>query len=175
MKRRTLARIAAVALVVIVLGTGYAWLGDDRTPPKLPTESTKNTLALTSNGCCFWVEDVAVSLLGAGGDTLPIAQHDKIYEDDIYRHAIPNFADTPFQLVVSFRAFYGEMVDFAMPVLAFESIGDLQRTGVLLYFQEHDDVYLHVIAGNHHISYKMGSESNRWASMDAPNRVYGRD
>lgn len=115
-----------------------------------------------------------VTLSGDGGETL-LAHHDMIAEDDIFRHPIPDTPGGPVTLSVSFRTFYGEGIGFDMPVLTYDSMEALQRDGVLLYFQEHDDVYLNVIAGGYHASYKKGPETDRWALMDMPNRVYAND
>lgn len=168
--------IAIAVSIIIVLGIGgffiAVWLDDDMTPPRLPTKSVQNNLILTSNGCCFWVENIDVSLQGNNGKSVALSHNDAIYEHDIYKYAIPDFSQSPVQLIVTFRSFYGDECDFSMPVLELESVNDLKKTGVLLYFQEHDDMYLNVIAGEYRISYKMGSPESRWAVMEMPNKVY---
>ena len=168
--------IVIIISVIAVLGvSGFfiaVWLDDDMTPPKLPTKSTENLLAITSNGCCFWIEDVKVSLQSNNGDQVEISNNEAVYEHDIFKYDIPDFSDTPLKLVVEFRAFYGDECDFLLPVMEFENISAIKKTGVLLYFQEADDMYLNVIAGDYHASYKMGSEENRWTLTDTPNKVY---
>ena len=145
---------------------------DDMRPPKLPTESTKNTLTITSNGCCFLVENVVVSLLNDEEAILVLATHETVHMNNIFTHNIPVVSDAPLSLLVEFMCYYGDDVEFSMSVKEFTSINKLRQTGVLIYFQEHDDMYLNIIVGNDHKSYKMGNQENRWALMDTPNRVY---
>lgn len=162
--------------IIIILGVlGFivvTLINDDMTPPVLPTESTQNNLILTSNGCCFGVEDVRVSLQGEDGNIIEISNTEAVYQHDIYKYEIPDFADNPLKLVVEFQCYYGDWCDFSFPVMEIQNINDLKQTGILLYFQEHDDMYLNVIAGDYRASYKMGSEENRWSIMDTPNNIY---
>ena len=170
--------IIAFSIIIAVVGALVILVvidDDGMTPPALPTKSERNKLTLTSNGCCFWVEEVKVWLRDKEDNRNEIAYNDTVYEYDIYRYDIPDFPGSPLQLSVSFRAFYGDECDFSFPVIEIENIDELKKTGVLLYFQEYDDMYINVIAGNYHASYKMGSEKNRWTLMDVPNKVYARD
>ena len=168
----------AIFIIAVLSMAGFVviawWLGvdDDRTPPKLPTKSVQNSLVLASNGCCFWVENVKVSLQDNDGNVIEISNIEAIYKHEIFKYNIPDFPHSPIKVVVEFRSFYGDEADFSLPVIEYESIAELNETGILLYFQEHDDMYLNVIAGDYHASYKMGKEENRWALMDTPNTVY---
>ena len=164
-----------IVLIIIVLGFNFInVISEDNAPVKLPTKSVPNKLLLTSNGCCFWVENVDVSLQSNSAEHVVISHNEGIYMDDIFKYPIPDFSESPVQLVVKFRSFYADECDFSMPVMEFENIYDLKKTGVLLYFQEHDDMYLNVIAGDYHASYKMGSSENRWSIMETPNKIYSR-
>ena len=146
------------------------WLTEITGPPKLPVKSVPNKLTLTSNGCCFWVEDVNVSLRSGSGEYLTIAHKDTIYEENIFEYEIPDFSGSPVELKVEFHVYYGDEVVFSFPVMEIEDIDALKTTGVLLYFQEHDDMYLNVIAGDYHATYKKGNE-NQWTLRDSPNKV----
>ncbi|MCL1820818.1 MAG: hypothetical protein FWG36_09205 [Oscillospiraceae bacterium] len=165
-----------VPIVLILIGL-YLFLAlvvfeDDMRPPKLPIESAANTLSITSNGCCFWVEDVVISLLNTNGQRTELGSHEAVYMHNIFKHTMPTITDSPLSLLVEFKCFYGDEVDFSMSVMDFTDINEIKQTGVLIYFQEHDDVYLNVVAGKNHKSYKMGSEENRWLLMDIPNSIY---
>ena len=174
MKKSTV--IAIVLFTIVALGIVAflitVFLNDDMAPPKLPTTSVQNKLILTSNGCCFWVENVRVSLQDNNGNKIEISENEAIYKHDIFKYDIPDFPSGPVKMIVEFRSFYSDECDFAFSVLELENISKLKETGVLLYFQEHDDMYLNVIAGDYHASYKMGSSENRWLIMDTPNKVY---
>ena len=168
--------IAIAAFLVIFLGIGsflaMVLLEDDMKPPKLPINSEKNNLILTSNGCCFFVQNVRVSLDGENGESLVLSEEKGVYEYDILKHEIPNFSASPLKLSVSFEAFYGETAEFSLSVMEFENIEELKKSGVLLYFQEHDDMYLNVVIGDYRASYKMGNEHNRWTVKNPPNKLY---
>ena len=145
---------------------------DDMHPPKLPTKSAENMLTVTSSGCCFFVEDVVVSLLSDDGQKTEIDAYEAVYMYDTFKHTLPTILDSPLSLLVEFKCFYRDEVEFSMSVMDFADINELKRAGVLIYFQEHDDMYLNVIAGGNHKSYKMGNKENRWLLMDTPNRIY---
>ena len=167
--------IAIIAVVIVTIGVVCFFIvkGLDigMVASKLPTKSTKNKLVLASNGCCFWVEDIKVSLRDNAGSEVEISNNDTLYENDIYKYKIPDFLNGSLELVVEFRVFYGEENSFSMSVMNLGNINDLKETGVLLYFQEVDDMYLNVIAGDYHISYKKGEKEDRWIITDIPNTV----
>ena len=147
-------------------------LSGDIMPAKLPVKSTQNMLTLTSNGCCFWVEKVEVLLKDDSGKEIVISNNDSIYEFDIFKYEIPDIQSSPVDLVLKFRSFYGDECDFSSSVMKYENVDKLKETGVLLYFQERDDMYLNVISGDNHVSYKRGDKENRWTVMETPNEVY---
>ena len=160
------------AIVALLLLCGYElcwrWLSeDDMRPPDLPIESAPNQLILTSNGCCFFVDDIVVT----AGD-VPLAEQKKLYEHDICRYELPNELPMPVKLHVAFECYYGETVPFSMDVLNIDNMQAIKKTGVLLYFQEHDDMYLNVIAGNDRTSYKMNADGERWQRQIEPNKIY---
>jgi len=164
----TIALLMFIGLCIFVVHI----IEDDTRPPVLPTESTANTLTITSNGCCFWVEDVAVSLLDENGQKTELATHEYVYMYDIFKHKIPAYSDTHLSLFIEFKSFYGDEAVFSMSVMDYVDINDLRQTGVLIYFQEKDDMYLNIIAGGNHKSFKMGDQDSRWILMDKPNIVY---
>ena len=165
-------KIALLPILMLFIIFASCSLLDDTTPPKLPIKSTRNTLTLTSNGCCFWVENVEVLLKDDHGKEIVISNNNSIYEFDIFKYEIPDIQSSSVDLVVKFRSFYSSECDFSSSVMKYEDVDKLRETGVLLYFQERDDVYLNVISGDNHVSYKMGDKENRWIVMETPNEVY---
>jgi hypothetical protein len=163
-----LGAIVVLNIIIFILTLVF----EDGLPPKLPTKSMENYLVITSNGCCFWVENVNITLHDNNNNILKISQIEKLYGHDIFKYKIPNILFSPIKILVEFRAYYADECDFSMVVLEFENILALKEKGVLLYFQEHDDVYLNVLSGNYHTSYKMGHVDNRWAMKDIPNKIY---
>ena len=147
---------------------------DEPRPPKLPTKSVKNELIMTSNGCCLWIEAVNVYIKNSNGELFLIAHEDKVYQDNIFRHELPELSGGPFELVVEFKAFYSSNEEFSFSVMEFASAEAIKETGILLYFQEHDDMYFHVISKDYHVSYKMGNKENLWSILETPNPVYER-
>lgn len=167
--------LITIPIITVIIFIGFSItdiLNDDMTPPKLPIKSEENTLVITSNGCCFWVENVRVLLQDENGNQIEISNEQTVYEHDIFSYELPDTPNASLKLLVEFRVFYGDEDNFSMPVIKVENISELKKTGVLLYFQEHDDMYLNVIAGEYHASYKMGDTENRWLLMDTPNKIY---
>lgn len=164
--------ICIIFLVVLNFGL-TTWLEDSTVLPKLPIISKANTLTITSNGCCFLVEDITVSLVEAiSGKQTVLAKVDKLMENDIFIYEIPNIKKNSLTVTVSFTGFYGDRSEFNNQVLQVDDIQQLRQDGLLLYFQEHDDMYLNVIFGDKHTSYKMGDKSNLWTITDVPNVIY---
>lgn len=159
---------AALALGIISFLIS-AILDDPTKHPEIPASSTADILTLTSNGCCFWVEDVKVWLEDESGNRIDLSTDEQVHEYDIINHRLPDYQGSgPLELNVEFRCFYGDECDFSLPVLEFSSFDELRETGVLLFFQEHDDVYFNVIAGSRRVSYKMGGSDSRWNLSASP-------
>jgi hypothetical protein len=137
----------------------------------LPTKSKRNTLILTSNGCCLLIKNAKVILQDESGNKRNISYNEKIYEHDIFKYKIPNFSCSPIKMFVEFHLSYDDECDFSLPVLEFENIKALKERGVLIYFQEDPNISLNVVAGNRRVSYKMGSRCS-WAVQDTPNELY---
>jgi len=171
MKKLFIAITFVLTLSATLLIVALIILDDGMRPPKLPTKSSANTLTITSNGCCFWAEDVVVSILKDNGQKTEIATHETVHMYNIFKHSFPETLTSDLSLHIEFRCIYGDVVDFSMSVMDFDSTNDLLQSGVLIYFQEHDDMYLNIISGGNRKSYKMGQTENRWVLMDTPNRV----
>lgn len=131
--------------------------------PALPETSRPGSVTLTSNGCCFWVEDVRVWLSGDGRAPAEISYNQAVYENDVFSYPIPAYPGGALDLNVEFRCFYGDECPFSLPVISAGSVDDLKRDGLLLYFEEQDDMYLNVISGDYRARYKMGGPGDRWS------------
>ncbi len=164
--------VSAFALVTLCTFFYLAWIEQDMYPPKLPTSSIENTLLLTSNGCCFAVENIEFFLQKEGGQQTMLSRNDTLWGYDIVRYSLPEGLEGPASLVITFHVFYGEEVPFSSSVMEFENMSELKELGVLLYFQEKDDMYFNVVAGERKITYKMGSIEERWSIMEEPNELY---
>ena len=173
--KRIMILIICVSIIGILSLSGFLilnLLNDDMKPPELPVESEENYLTITSNGCCFHVTDMDVWMRNEKNEDIRISHNEKVYGNDIFKHEIPDSSESDMELIVKFRSFYGDECEFSLPVMQIENIDELKKTGILLYFQEYDDMYLHVIAGDYHVSYKRGKDENRWTITDVPNKVY---
>jgi hypothetical protein len=175
MKKRVMnAIIMAIVTITIIGMCGFVFwsvANDGTTPPDLPIKSVRNRLLITSNGCCFWVEDVRV-ILQCGNYELEISYIQELGENDIFEYEIPDFEDAPIELIVRFRSYYGYECGFDITVMEFENISSLKKAGLLLYFQESDGMYFNVISGKKHITYKLGGGDEDWLIMDVPNKIY---
>ena len=50
---------------------------------------------------------------------------------------------------------------------------EFKKSGLLIYFQEADGMYVNVITANHHDTYKLMEDSeDLWNLRDEPNRVF---
>ena len=156
--------------ILLILGIALClWTGRDRKPDPLPQASRPGTVTLASNGCCFWAENIRVWLVGPESGPVEISFDPTVTENDVFSHPLTDAPGGPLELNVEFHCFYGDDCLFSMPVKHFDSFDELEQNGVLLYFQEHDDMYLNVISGDYHGRYKMGSSDNRWSFSAAPN------
>lgn len=171
MKKRQLKWLFVIPAALVTCLIAFlisAIVNDSTRRPTLPTASRPGYLMLASNGCCFWVEDVRVWLEDEQGNQTELSMDKKITEYDIMKYKLPDYQGGPLELNVAFRCFYGDQCDFSLPVMTVASMDELKETGVLLYFQEHDDVYFHVIAGDGHVSYKRGDDGSRWKLTEPP-------
>ena len=152
--------------ILLILGIALClWTGRDRKPDPLPQASRPGTVTLASNGCCFWAENIRVWLDGPESGPVEISFDPALSENDVFSHPLTDAPGGPLELNVEFHCFYGDDCLFSMPVKHFDSFDELEQNGVLLYFQEHDDMYLNVISGDYHGRYKMGFSENRWSSQ----------
>lgn len=69
---------AALALAIISFLI-YAILDDPTKPPEIPASSTADILTLTSNGRCFWVEDVKVWLVDENGNRIDLSMDEQVH------------------------------------------------------------------------------------------------
>lgn len=149
--------------VLLLLGLAlFLFAGREPKLPALPRASAPGTVTVTSNGCCFWVEDVRVWLSGDGCAPAEISYNKTVLQDDVFSCQLPDYPGGALDLNVEFRCFYGDECPFSLPVLHAESAEALKRSGVLLFFEEQDDMYLNVISGDYRARYKMGGPADRW-------------
>lgn len=167
-------RLLIIAVFLIGCGTFLVniLLEDDLIPPKLPTGSNPKELTLTSNGCCFLIKEVEVYLQDGEGNRRVMTNIDKIRQYDIINEKLPDSQNGPGEVVLCFKVFYGDEYEFSTSILEYESYSELKNKGLLLYFQESDGMYIHIISGDKRTAFKLGYDDNRWDIIQEPNAVY---
>lgn len=120
------------------------WI-DEPMYPAIPTESLSGKIILTSRGCCFWAEDVTVSILDEYGNNTVIISADAVYEYDIFEYDnIPDI-HIPVQAIIDFKSFYALEEIVTLSVGEFTNTDELLKDGLLLCFGDGD---LSVCYGN---------------------------
>lgn len=134
----------AVSYTACTAFTKWIFRGEP-TYPKVPTESTTGKVILASRGCCFWAEDVTVSLLDEYGNKTVIIYEDSVYEYDIFECDNLPYIDTPIQVIMDFKSFYDIEETISFSVGKFLNTDEILKNGLLLRFGDGD---LIVRAGN---------------------------
>lgn len=141
MTRKRIIIAACVFVFFVVFYTAcmrfVKWI-DEPMYPEIPTESSPGKIILTSRGCCFWAEDVTVSLLDGNGNKTVIISENTVYEFDIFEcDDIPDVG-TPIQVIMDFKSFYAIDETVSFSVGEFASTDEILKEGLLLRFGDGD-------------------------------------
>ena len=156
--------IFSVSVIVLVFIGLLIWLVYENDKqfavPKLPASSKAGQLIVTSDGCCFYIEDITVSIVT---DTKieKVMSIDELYEHDIYSSNIINELSGNIDVEIKFSFYYGDEGTVTIPVMEFENIEVLKKQGLLLAFEERDGMYLVVKSTKDKITFKMND--GKWS------------
>ena len=148
------------------------WLNlDDQTRPlPLPKEdSIKNTVSLASDGCCFLVENIEISLFDSEMKVV-VLKKDAIYQRERFDIEMPTeISSTDVSTEITFDYMYAksgtETVTF-IPSVSFE---ELRKSGFMIYFQERGGMFMLVVHGNYkNLQYRGASGQQKGADHLAP-------
>jgi len=147
MAKKSVIIIISTILAVILACFGFlamiVWLDVD-TPPKIPQNSEKGKVILTSRGCCFWAEDVTVYVLDEHGNKTVLISEKKVYEYDVFENKRIPKIDTPIKIGIDFIAQYSDTKSVSLILGEFLSTDEMLENGLLLKF---DDATLRVRNG----------------------------
>lgn len=163
--------ILSISLCLVILSV-CAFLLLDRylktfsTSAEAPTTSTSGLITLTSDACCFWLEDITVSLVDESGNTTTVLTREELNENQVLKYKIIANIDSQVQMTIKFTCHYAREDAVSQTIIEFSNTDILKQTGVLLSFQERDGAYLLVKAGEHELLYKQGEKSGSWDLFD---------
>lgn len=158
MKKKLVFKISLILMIIIILFFGffYALIMYDeyKMYAPLPSNSKEGKIIVTSDGCCFYIEDIIISLV-SGTNKVNIMKIGELYERDIFSSNIRAKLSGKVKINIKFKYYYGDEGTATIPVMEFENIETLKKQGLLLTFEERDDMYLVVKSKNQEITYKM--------------------
>lgn len=156
--------ILSVSIIILIFICLFAWLiyEDDKqfAVPNLPASSKAGQLIVTSDGCCFYIKDITVSIV-TDTKTEKIVSIGELYEHDIYSNNITNELSGNIDVEIKFSFYYGDEGTVTIPVMEFENIEALKKQGLLLAFEERDGMYLVVKSKKDKITFKMND--GKWS------------
>jgi capsule polysaccharide export protein KpsE/RkpR len=158
--RKALKSIISIISILTFLFFGFliAWsIYEDNkifAVPKLPSSSTEGQIIVSSDGCCFYVEDIIISLV-SDSNVEEIMKIDKLYEHDIYSSYITTELSGNLEVDIKFSFYYGDEGTITIPVMKFTDIETLKKQGLLLAFEERDGMYLIARNNEQEFTFKM--------------------
>ena len=167
--------IASIILVVSIVVYGVVYLLDDPNKrPIRPIESEPNKILITSNACCSMTYDLKLTLYNKQtNEKIVLCSADQVSEFDVFKYKIPKVNVDDFEIILSCDVYYGENYLFDKSIVVGSDFDEFKKSGLLIYFQEADGMYVNVITANHHDTYKLMEESeDLWNLRDEPNRVF---
>ena len=167
--------IASVILVISVVTYGVVCLLDDPSKrPIRPIESEPNKILITSNACCSMTYDLKLTLNNKQtNEKNVLCTADSVSEFDVLKYKIPKVNVENFEIILSCNVYFGENYLFDKSIVIESNFDAFRKSGLLIYFQEADGMYVNVITANHHDTYKLMEDSEvLWNLRDEPNQVF---
>ncbi|MBR5153028.1 MAG: hypothetical protein IKW60_05860 [Clostridia bacterium] len=167
--------IISVILVVSVLIYGIVWLFDDPNKrPVRPIESKPNKILITSNACCSMTYDLDLTLHNKeNNEKIVLCTAESVSEFDVLKYKIPKVDIENFEIILSCNVYYGENYLFDKSIVMGNDFDALKNSGLLIYFQEADGMYVNIITANQHDTYKLMYDSEElWELKTEPNQVF---
>lgn len=163
--------ILSISLCLVILSVFSfilldRYLKSFRTYAELPTTSTPGLITLTSDACCFWLENITVSLVDESGTSIAVFTRNELNENQVLKYKIHANIDSKVQMTIKFTCQYAGEYTVSQTIIEFSNTDILKQTGVLLSFQERDGAYLLVKAGDQELLYKQGKKSGSWELSD---------
>ncbi len=172
--KRTI-KIASIILVISVIVYGVGWLFDDPNKrPIRPTVSEPNKILITSNACCSMTYDLKLTLHNKQTEEESVlCSAEGVSEFDVLKYKMPKVDVDDFEIILSCYVFYGENYLFDKSIVIGSDFDEFKKSGLLIYFQEADGMYVNVVTANQHDTYKLMEDSeDMWNLRDEPNQVY---
>lgn len=167
--------IISLILIICVVIYGIVWLFDDPNKrPIRPIESEANKILITSNACCSMTYDLELTLYNKQtNEKSVLCTAEKVSEFDVLKYKIPKNDIDSFEIILSCDVYYGENYLFDKSIVIGNDFDSLKKSGLLIYFQEADGMYINIISANQHDTYKLMYDSEElWELKDEPNQVF---
>ncbi|MBE7037835.1 MAG: hypothetical protein E7404_02905 [Ruminococcaceae bacterium] len=98
---------------------------------------------------------------------------EQVSEFDVFKYKIPKVNVDDFEIMLSCYVYYGENYLFDKSIVIGSDFDEFKKSGLLIYFQEADGMYVNVVTANQHDTYKLMEDSeDMWNLRDEPNQVY---
>lgn len=172
--KRTI-KIASIVLVISVIVYGVVWLFDDPNKrPICPTVSEPNKILITSNACCSMTYDLKLTLHNKQTEENSVlCSAEQVSEFDVFKYKIPKVNVDDFEIILSCDVYYGENYLFDKSIVIGSDFDEFKKSGLLIYFQEADGMYVNVVTSNQHDTYKLKYDGEElWELRDEPNQVF---
>ncbi len=170
--------IISVILIISVVIYGIVWLFDDPNKrPIRPIESEPNKILITSNACCSMTYNLQLTLYNKQtNEKSVLCAAERVSEFDVLKYKIPKVDVENFEIILSCDVFYGEKYLFDKSIVIENDFDAFRKSGLLIYFQEADGMYINVIGADQHDTYKLMYDSEElWELIDEPNQVFAEN
>lgn len=166
--RKWLAIIGICLFMVLTVIACRAFVSRVNEPlnPVIPRSSSPDKVILTSEGCCFWVSDVKVSIFDEDDNEHVIIAEDLVYEYDIFECSDIPKTESPIRVVIEFVGHTTTEEAASLVVWQFSNTDELLKNGLLLCF---GDATLHARSGkiskNFAADYSVDGEDIPWYQL----------
>jgi len=138
-KKQIIWGVMILVIICLIIGCKFFfdWINEPLYPT-LPEQSVRDKIILTSQGYCFWAEDMTIVLVDTSGNEYSMISTDIVYEYDIFECTnIPNI-ETLIQVIMNFRSHYAIEEDVSLLVAEYSNTDELLKNGLLLSFGDGD-------------------------------------
>ena len=150
----------------------YLEVTDPTRPLPLPKEeSIENSVSLASDGCCFAVYNVIISM-NDNDKKLNVLEKEILSQRERFDVTLPiEINSAVVSIHITFDYVYSNSGTETLNIMPSISVEELRKSGLLIYFQERGGMFMLVVNGNKKNLFYL-SDDDEWISVDLDFKYY---